>query len=375
MNRGEPVNAARREQPTRAVKLDRSHPRTKAAEVVLFTSIFDRVTSRNFRQFLAFVPEAVTADRIHTRGSSLRVAPAAAREDLASWLNGVSRPGALLISVGLMACVAVGDDLTGTEVSFTLLYLGPIAFATWFAGSGYGVFLSFASAFAAVVCDASTRVVALPAAIQAWNLSVQFGVFVSLAFLLGALKARLEGEQQLARTDPLTALFNRRAFLESAEIEVERARRTAQPLTVAYVDCDDFKRVNDLLGHAEGDQLLAMVAATLRGETRAADVVARLGGDEFGLLLVDTDGPTAEALLQRLRLALLQVMREHGWKVTFSIGAVTFLIAPFSAEDMISRADQLMYSTKRRGKNGLSHEVIGGRSSSRPVVSAQQASA
>jgi diguanylate cyclase (GGDEF)-like protein len=145
---------------------------------------------------------------------------------------------------------------------------------------------------------------------------------------------------------------------------------------VAYVDCDDFKRVNDLLGHAEGDQLLAMVAATLRGETRAADVVARLGGDEFGLLLVDTDGPTAEALLQRLRLALLQVMREHGWKVTFSIGAVTFLVAPFSAEDMISRADQLMYATKRRGKNGLSHEVVGGRSSpSRPVVSAQQASA
>ena len=340
----------------------------------LFTAEFDRITSSDFPQSCV-VLEGVTPDRIHHRSSFLRVAPST-REDFASWLSGVSRPGALLISVGLMACVAVGDDLTGTEVSFTLLYLGPIAFATWFAGAGYGVFLSFASAFAAIVCDASTRVEPLPAAIQAWNLSVQFGVFVSLAFLLGALKARLEGEQQLARTDPLTALSNRRAFLESAAIEVERARRTAQPLTVAYVDCDDFKRVNDLLGHAEGDQLLAMVAATLRGETRAADVVARLGGDEFGLLLVDTDGPTAEALLQRLRLALLQVMREHGWKVTFSIGAVTFLVAPFSAEDMISRADQLMYATKRRGKNGLSHEVVGGRSSpSRPVVSAQQASA
>jgi diguanylate cyclase (GGDEF)-like protein len=280
----------------------------------------------------------------------------------------------MLIAIGLMACVAVGDDLTGTDVSFTLLYLGPIAFATWFAGAGYGIFLSFASAFAAVVCDASGRTEPLPPAIQAWNLSVQFGVFVSLAFLLGALKARLEGEQHLARTDPLTGLSNRRAFLEAAGIELERARRTAQPITVAYVDCDDFKRVNDLLGHAEGDQLLGAVAATLRGETRALDVVARLGGDEFGLLLIDTDGPTAESLLQRLRVALLHTMREHGWKVTFSIGAVTFLVPPFSSEEMISRADSHMYATKNRGKNGLTHEVVG-RGARSVSQATQQASA
>ena len=305
--------------------------------------------------------EAVTPDRSDSRGRLLRLArnPGAVREDFSSWLQGVSKPGALLISIGLMACVAVGDDLTGTEVSFTLLYLGPIAFSTWFAGAGYGLFLSFASAFSAVVCDATARAEPLPGAIQAWNLSVQFGVFVSLAFLLGALKARLEGEQTLARTDPLTRLSNRRSFLEQAEVELERAHRTGQPLTVAYVDCDDFKRVNDLLGHAEGDALLQTVAATLRGETRSMDAVSRLGGDEFGLVLVDCDGPTADALLHRLRVALLLAMREHGWKVSFSIGAVSFLAAPFTVEEMIHRADQLMYATKRRGKNGVSHEIVG----------------
>ena len=166
------------------------------------------------------------------------------------------------------------------------------------------------------------------------------------------------GEQQLARTDALTGLSNRRAFLEASSCELERARRSGQPMTVAYVDCDDFKRVNDLLGHAEGDQLLATVGTTLRGETRAVDAVARLGGDEFGLLLVDTDGPTAAALLHRLRVALVAAMREHGWKVGFSIGAVTFAATPATVDDMIGRADQLMYETKRRGKNGLRHEVV-----------------
>jgi diguanylate cyclase (GGDEF)-like protein len=281
----------------------------------------------------------------------------AAREEVGTWAQGLSHPVACAISVGLLACVTTGDYLTGPDVSFTLLYLGPIAFSIWFAGPTCSLLLALTAALADIVCNAASRS-GLPGAIQAWNLSVQLGVFLSLAFLLGALKARLEGEQQLARTDPLTGLANRRAFLEAASAELERARRSGQPMTFAYVDCDDFKRVNDLLGHAEGDQLLATVGLTLRGETRAIDSVARLGGDEFGILLVDADGPTAEAALHRLRVALVLAMREHGWKVGFSIGAVTFVLTPSSVDEMIGRADQLMYATKRRGKNGLSHEVV-----------------
>jgi diguanylate cyclase (GGDEF)-like protein len=283
--------------------------------------------------------------------------PPAAREDGGFWSDGLSRPVASAVSVALLACVTTADYLTGPDVSFTLLYLGPIAFSIWFAGPTCSLLLALVATLAEIVCNAPSRS-HLPGAIQAWNLSVQFGVFLSLAFLLGALKARLEGEQQLARTDPLTGLANRRAFLEAASAELERARRSRQPMTVAYLDCDDFKRVNDLLGHAEGDQLLATVAVTLRRETRTIDALARLGGDEFGVLLADTDGPTAEAALHRLRVALVIAMRDHGWKVGFSIGAVTFVVPPTSVDEMIGRADQLMYETKRRGKNGLNHEIL-----------------
>jgi diguanylate cyclase (GGDEF)-like protein len=280
------------------------------------------------------------------------------RDDVGAWFAGLSPVGALVIALGLMLCVAVGDELTGADVSFTLLYLGPIGFATWFVSLPAGVLLSILSAIASFAVDLAARSVPLPGAILAWNLAVQLGTFLALVVLLAALKDRLESEGQLARTDPLTLVSNRRAFLELSGVELERARRTGRPITVAYLDCDDFKFINDRLGHAQGDSLLVTVAATLRGGTRAVDTVARLGGDEFGLLLVDTDGPTAEALIARLRAALAAEMTANGWHVSFSIGGATFLAPPRSVDEMLGRADLLMYDAKRGGKNAARLEVV-----------------
>lgn len=273
-------------------------------------------------------------------------------------LGGLTPGGVRLIGVGLMFCVAVGDYLTGAEVNFTLLYLAPIAFVTWFTGIGAGVSLSVLSGFTAFVADGFARTAPLPAVVLAWNQVVQLGTFLALALLLGVLKEKLLAEQHAARTDHLTQVANRRAFVETAAVELERARRTGRPLTVAYLDIDDFKHVNDVQGHARGDALLASIAATLAGATRTLDLVARLGGDEFGLLLVDTDGPTAESLLHRLRAALDQAVAEPGSEVTFSIGAATFLQPARSVDEMMALADQLMYDAKRAGKNALRLDVV-----------------
>jgi diguanylate cyclase (GGDEF)-like protein len=279
---------------------------------------------------------------------------------LKAWVQGLTPGGALTVALVLAFCVAIGDDVTGPDVSFTLLYLVPIGFATWFVALSAGVFLSILSAVASFTVDLSTRTVPLPGPVLAWNLAVQLGTFLALVALLAALQSRLLRERQLARTDPLTHVPNRRAFLELAGVEIERARRTGKPITVAYLDCDDFKVVNDRFGHAQGDALLAVVAATLRGGTRAVDTVARLGGDEFGLLLVDTDGAAAEALLARVRTALAAAMHENRWEVSFSIGAVTFLTPPRSLDEMLAHADQLMYDAKNGGKNAARHEVVQG---------------
>ncbi len=268
----------------------------------------------------------------------------------------------MTIAFVLVLCVGVGDVLTGTEASFILLYVAPIGFGTWFVSLSGGIALSVASAGVSAAADIIGRIQDakdFSAPVLAWNVVVQLGTFLALVLLLAALKSRLEGEQFLARTDTLTRVPNRRAFIESATLEIERARRNGRPLTFAYIDCDDFKCVNDALGHVQGDALLVAAAQALRGATRATDALARLGGDEFGLLLPETDGDTARGLLARLRATLLAAMAQNGWSVGFSMGAATFLAPPASVDEMMARADELMYEAKRTARGQVLISVIG----------------
>lgn len=286
--------------------------------------------------------------------------PPPAAPSAPSDLGPLGHAGAVLLTAFAIFCLAVGDVLTGTEASFTLLYLAPIAFATWFTGLNAGIAFSLLAAVASTTADLVARLGApLHSAIMAWNLVIQLGVYLALVLLLSGFRSRLEGEQLLARTDGLTQVANRRAFIEAAELELERARRTGRPITLAYVDCDDFKVVNDQLGHAVGDALLVTVARTLRQSTRATDAVSRLGGDEFGLLLPETDGPTAQALLGRLRSLLLAAMAQQGWRVGFSMGAATWVTPAATVDQMMARADELMYEAKRTAKGTARFDVVG----------------
>lgn len=290
------------------------------------------------------------------RDPSPRMRPGDLPGEVVAWFRGLSPASATAIALGLVLCVGIGDQLSGSA-NFTLLYLAPIAFGTWRVGLRAGLALSAISAGVSFATDLQLATPLGPG-IMAWNLFVQLGVFLALALLLDALRSRLAFEQQAARTDPLTGIANRRDFLESAELELERTRRHLRPLTVAYLDLDDFKGVNDRFGHEAGDAVLRTVATTLREATRAVDSVARLGGDEFGLLLSETDGPTAETLVRRLQTTLADAIQERGWPVSFSLGVATFHRAPRSVDEMINRADALMYQAKRAGKAGVRFEVV-----------------
>lgn len=270
----------------------------------------------------------------------------------------------MLAALGVILCVGFADYVTGTEISVTLFYLAPIGFGTWYFGLRAGLLLSTAAAAVSVASDALHRLgvagVGMRPALLAWNGIAQLGTSIALVLVLAALRSRLESEELLARTDTLTQIANRRAFFEAAALEIERTRRTGRPLTLAYVDADDFKDVNDARGHAEGDALLVEVAHTMRAATRAVDAVARLGGDEFGLLLPETDTLEAKVLLARLRGTLLTAMARRGWTVGFSIGAATFVSPPASVDEMMARADALMYAAKREDKGSIRHAVFDG---------------
>lgn len=263
----------------------------------------------------------------------------------------------LVCAVTLVLSVTT-DIATGSELAWSIFYVVPVAIAAWHLGwrPALGVVAVAAAGwlFASHVTD---PVFAEPAA-RYWNTLVRTGFFLIIARSLTVLKAVMEHANAVSRTDWLTGLPNSRSFLESAIHEVERSRRTLAPLTVAYIDVDGFKAVNDTFGHAAGDNLLRQIAGTLRGSLRVVDLVARLGGDEFAVLLPGADRQQAGAALDRLHAELQSAATAGGWPVSVSIGAVVFGEAP-SVEDMLRQADIAMYAAKRAGGGRTRFEEAG----------------
>jgi diguanylate cyclase (GGDEF)-like protein len=158
-----------------------------------------------------------------------------------------------------------------------------------------------------------------------------------------------------ARTDPLTGLMNRRAFLEELSRHIDRLDREEQPGTLLFADLDYFKPVNDRLGHEVGDQVLVRTANVLRNTVRPTDLVARLGGDEFALWLNGADHLTAaeraDHLCTEVPNQLLEIACDGGPTPTVSIGIATREPASHEPVDgLLRRADQAMYEVKRSGR-------------------------
>ena len=265
------------------------------------------------------------------------------------------KPGlALLMGVGLalVAVIVLLDYLTGYEISFGLFYVVPVAIVAWLAPRRTpGVAIAMAGAVGWYVADVSSgRHFSLPV-IPYWNAGTRLGFFLIVALLLAALRRALEREHSLARTDFMSGALNSRAFTERAEQEIARAARHGHPLTVAYLDIDDFKRINDHYGHRAGDQVIAFVVGVIREELRGSDILARLGGDEFALMLPETGPEGARAALPKLLDALAARTRREGWPVSFSAGVLSFVEPPGSVDEMIGMTDRLMYAAKRGGKN------------------------
>jgi diguanylate cyclase (GGDEF)-like protein/PAS domain S-box-containing protein len=172
-----------------------------------------------------------------------------------------------------------------------------------------------------------------------------------------ALKEAVEHEQALARTDYTTGAANARAFADLVKHEINRLDRYKHPFTIAYLDLDNFKAVNDQFGHAIGDQVLRTVVNTAISRLRKTDFVSRLGGDEFAFLLTETDPETAQAIVSGVWQDLLAEMQKNGWPVTFSIGVLTCVATPESGSQLIRMADQLMYLVKNSGKNGVRYAI------------------
>ena len=155
-----------------------------------------------------------------------------------------------------------------------------------------------------------------------------------------------------ARHDYLTRLYNRRHFMQSLEAERSRSGRSGEPYSVLSLDLDQFKKLNDTLGHAAGDEALRVVASVLSAGARGMDVSARMGGDEFCVLLPGADESIARSIAQRLLAAATDEFQRRGWPIGVSIGIATSSSASETIDALLHRADQTMYEEKQARKYG-----------------------
>jgi diguanylate cyclase (GGDEF)-like protein len=176
-----------------------------------------------------------------------------------------------------------------------------------------------------------------------------------LARAIDAISVALAETTNAATYDKLTGVSNRQALLVSLFAEVERSNRYERPLSVAFVDIDHFKNVNDTYGHAAGDLVLRAVAQTLKANLRASDQVGRYGGEEFMLLLTETDVDEGASLTEKLRNLVARqkvpVAEGQALSVTISIGIAGGKGGKLRSDDLVRDADAAMYSAKSLGRN------------------------
>ena len=253
--------------------------------------------------------------------------------DLDHFFSRQSRVTVVTIGSVLVVLLGVLDYFSSPELSLSVFYILPIFFVTWFAGYRYGIQISLASIAIWVVADFLIGRTYSHPFIIGWNILVRLSFFLITAFLLAQVKYIM------------------------SEREIARARRNGLPLTVAYLDLDDFKSINVQFGHHTGDRLLVSIVSVLKENLRSTDIFARSGEDEFTILFPESDDEAASVLLKKLDI-LLQSELQQVQPVGCSLGAVTYFRPPTSVDEILKDVYRLIYLSNMSGKDGCFLEIV-----------------
>ncbi len=269
-------------------------------------------------------------------------------------LEKASKPFWITLGVILLFLVALLDFSTGVELSFSIFYLIPIFLFTWTINGNIGIAVACISAGIWLTIEVISGPQYLNSFIYFWNAIIRLGFF-----LLPVLLVRnLEQEKKHARTDFLTGALNTRSFHYMAQREIDRSSRYQHPFTVAFIDIDNFKTINDTFGHTFGDTVLRSISQNIQRNLRKTDIIARVGGDEFAILLPETDEETARAVIAKIQHKLMEEMLENQWSITYSIGVITLNDPKLTVDEILGFADKMMYAVKNHGKNDIKYATF-----------------
>jgi diguanylate cyclase (GGDEF)-like protein len=257
-----------------------------------------------------------------------------------------------------MLLIGLYDYLTEEQCAVSVLYFPMISLACWVVGFRTAVAMSFLACFLWILDDLVIPNRPWPSGFKYWQTAMNLLVYVAFAYMLVKLKATMQWQHRMSRSDELTGLANRVALFEDGRRELARCRRMGRPLTAVFIDLDEFKQVNDLYGHSEGDKVLRTAAGCIRLNTRETDLTARIGGDEFVVLAPEMDYESAQSYAVRMQRCFITEMSRRGWPVTVSLGVATFNSPPSSLDEIVKVADDLMYTVKRQQKNSIKHSLV-----------------
>lgn len=270
-----------------------------------------------------------------------------------------SQSRSFLLGLGFIAemLITILNYNTGRNFEVDFFYLIPLGMVTWFTNLEWGISTAVLVTVLLFVVDSITGKISGSWVMDGWNALFEFAFFLTFVSLLTILKRKVKELEELASEDSLTKVANRRAFYRAAQTEMNRSQRFGLLFSIAYIDIDNFKRINDTNGHTVGDGLLRDVASTFLQNIRNIDMVARIGGDEFAILFPHTDAEEVKFAVEKIQKHLNELAASHQWQITFSIGVMTFSQPPASVEEMIGLTDGVMYSVKKKGKNNTAYEM------------------
>lgn len=267
------------------------------------------------------------------------------------------------VSLIFVLLIGYGDHETGAHVSMLLLYALPVLLSAWYCGKVGGILVALAATVSWLIVNMLHQPPQESSVMLSWNTFTRFGIFVLIAYavsLQAQLRKAYEMEKLRASTDLLTGLLNKGTFRERVKDEMERAYRYQHPFSLAFIDLDNFKLINDTQGHTRGDKLLQDVSETIIRTIRKTDIAGRVGGDEFAVFFPETDGEHVHSAIENLVDAFDITTSQSGWQVTASIGVVTCTGSFETYDSLLGTADKLMYVAKERGKNAAEFLILDG---------------
>jgi diguanylate cyclase (GGDEF)-like protein len=264
------------------------------------------------------------------------------------------------LSVLIVVVICFAIILAERYVDLVPFLTLPVLLISWYGSSKSGVLLVVIATILLLVAKLSFDGFHPDYYSSVYNYLVVLFVCLFIAVIVTNFRKVHRVEEVAADTDSLTGASSSRRFYAELANEILRSERYGHKFSLAYIDVDNFKQINDKFGHSIGDRLLIQVYECLFKSLRATDVVARIGGDEFVCLLPESEQTEARSAILKAANHLKMTMRGHGWDVTFSIGVVTFEKLPEDVHEAVKMADELMYQVKGDKKNAVAYRVVRG---------------